>query len=201
MGAYTISGAVEFNGLPYGKPIYFMSKQFWWASSETRGSWSTSLVLGIRSKPPFNQHNENVNSIHIRFVSIQAIVRTKSRMTCCHGCSKISRKKPPWLAYNKCCKWINSCSHLSLSISILEHLYYISTNRSVSWWRVPVLCWLHRIRSVEFLSSLPLSLLLAYCQFFFSFFSLREWFLFYWMRMRLNCSSLSLILSFPFSSL
>lgn len=29
MGAYTISGAVQFNGLPYGKPIYFMSKQFW----------------------------------------------------------------------------------------------------------------------------------------------------------------------------
>lgn len=29
MGAYTISAAVEFNGLPFGKPIYFMSKQFW----------------------------------------------------------------------------------------------------------------------------------------------------------------------------
>lgn len=29
MGAYTISGAVQFNGLPYGKPLYFMSKQFW----------------------------------------------------------------------------------------------------------------------------------------------------------------------------
>jgi ornithine decarboxylase len=29
MGAYTISGAVEFNGLPFGKPLYFMSKQFW----------------------------------------------------------------------------------------------------------------------------------------------------------------------------
>ncbi|CAF1052411.1 unnamed protein product [Adineta steineri] len=29
MGAYTISAAVQFNGLPYGKPIYFMSKQFW----------------------------------------------------------------------------------------------------------------------------------------------------------------------------
>lgn len=29
MGAYTISAAVEFNGLPFGKPIYFISKQFW----------------------------------------------------------------------------------------------------------------------------------------------------------------------------
>jgi diaminopimelate decarboxylase len=29
MGAYTISAAVQFNGLPYGKPLYFMSKQFW----------------------------------------------------------------------------------------------------------------------------------------------------------------------------
>jgi ornithine decarboxylase len=29
MGAYTISGAVQFNGLPFGKPLYFMSKQFW----------------------------------------------------------------------------------------------------------------------------------------------------------------------------
>ncbi|CAF1027271.1 unnamed protein product [Adineta ricciae] len=29
MGAYTISAAVQFNGLPFGKPIYFMSKQFW----------------------------------------------------------------------------------------------------------------------------------------------------------------------------
>jgi len=29
MGAYTISAAVEFNGLPFGKPIYFMSKSFW----------------------------------------------------------------------------------------------------------------------------------------------------------------------------
>jgi ornithine decarboxylase len=29
MGAYTISGAVQFNGLPYGKPLYYMSKQFW----------------------------------------------------------------------------------------------------------------------------------------------------------------------------
>jgi ornithine decarboxylase len=29
MGAYTISAAVEFNGLPFGKPLYFMSKQFW----------------------------------------------------------------------------------------------------------------------------------------------------------------------------
>jgi len=29
MGAYTISGAVEFNGLPFGKPLYFMSKTFW----------------------------------------------------------------------------------------------------------------------------------------------------------------------------
>jgi ornithine decarboxylase len=29
MGAYTISAAVQFNGLPFGKPLYFMSKQFW----------------------------------------------------------------------------------------------------------------------------------------------------------------------------
>jgi len=29
MGAYTISAAVQFNGLPYGKPLYFMSKTFW----------------------------------------------------------------------------------------------------------------------------------------------------------------------------
>ncbi|CAF1260468.1 unnamed protein product [Rotaria magnacalcarata] len=29
MGAYTISAAVQFNGLPYGKPIYFMPKHFW----------------------------------------------------------------------------------------------------------------------------------------------------------------------------
>ncbi|CAF3899678.1 unnamed protein product [Rotaria sp. Silwood2] len=29
MGAYTISAAVEFNGIPFGKPLYFMSKQFW----------------------------------------------------------------------------------------------------------------------------------------------------------------------------
>lgn len=29
MGAYTISAAVQFNGLPFGKPIYFMSKHFW----------------------------------------------------------------------------------------------------------------------------------------------------------------------------
>lgn len=29
MGAYTISGAVKFNGLPFGKPLYYMSKQFW----------------------------------------------------------------------------------------------------------------------------------------------------------------------------
>jgi hypothetical protein len=29
MGAYTISAAVEFNGLPFGKPLYFMSKTFW----------------------------------------------------------------------------------------------------------------------------------------------------------------------------
>ncbi|CAF0778663.1 unnamed protein product [Rotaria sordida] len=29
MGAYTISAAVRFNGLPFGKPHYFMSKQFW----------------------------------------------------------------------------------------------------------------------------------------------------------------------------
>lgn len=29
MGAYTISAAVKFNGLPFGKPLYFMSKQFW----------------------------------------------------------------------------------------------------------------------------------------------------------------------------
>ena len=29
MGAYTISAAVQFNGLPYGKPLYYMSKQFW----------------------------------------------------------------------------------------------------------------------------------------------------------------------------
>jgi ornithine decarboxylase len=29
MGAYTISAAVQFNGLPVGKPLYFMSKQFW----------------------------------------------------------------------------------------------------------------------------------------------------------------------------
>ncbi|CAF3231529.1 unnamed protein product [Rotaria socialis] len=29
MGAYTISAAVEFNGLPFGKPLYFMSKHFW----------------------------------------------------------------------------------------------------------------------------------------------------------------------------
>jgi ornithine decarboxylase len=29
MGAYTISAAVQFNGLPFGRPLYFMSKQFW----------------------------------------------------------------------------------------------------------------------------------------------------------------------------
>ena len=29
MGAYTISAAVEFNGLPFGKPLYFISKQLW----------------------------------------------------------------------------------------------------------------------------------------------------------------------------
>jgi ornithine decarboxylase len=29
MGAYTISAAVQFNGLPFGKPLYVMSKQFW----------------------------------------------------------------------------------------------------------------------------------------------------------------------------
>lgn len=29
MGAYTISGAVQFNGLPFGKPLYFMTKPFW----------------------------------------------------------------------------------------------------------------------------------------------------------------------------
>ncbi|CAF1435003.1 unnamed protein product [Rotaria sordida] len=29
MGAYTISAAVEFNGIPFGKPLYFMSRQFW----------------------------------------------------------------------------------------------------------------------------------------------------------------------------
>lgn len=29
MGAYTISAAVQFNGLPFGKPMYFMSKQLW----------------------------------------------------------------------------------------------------------------------------------------------------------------------------
>jgi ornithine decarboxylase len=29
MGAYTISGAVQFNGLPFGKPLYFVSKPFW----------------------------------------------------------------------------------------------------------------------------------------------------------------------------
>ncbi|UJR21120.1 hypothetical protein I4U23_024220 [Adineta vaga] len=29
MGAYTISAAVQFNGLPFGQPIYYMSKQFW----------------------------------------------------------------------------------------------------------------------------------------------------------------------------
>jgi ornithine decarboxylase len=29
MGAYTISAAVQFNGLPFGKPLYYMSKQFW----------------------------------------------------------------------------------------------------------------------------------------------------------------------------
>jgi ornithine decarboxylase len=30
MGAYTISAAVQFNGLPFGTPLYFMSKQFWY---------------------------------------------------------------------------------------------------------------------------------------------------------------------------
>lgn len=29
MGAYTMSAAVQFNGLPFGKPLYFVSKQFW----------------------------------------------------------------------------------------------------------------------------------------------------------------------------
>jgi len=29
MGAYTISGAVQFNGIPFGKPLYFMAKPFW----------------------------------------------------------------------------------------------------------------------------------------------------------------------------
>lgn len=29
MGAYTISAAVQFNGLPFGKPLYFMSQQLW----------------------------------------------------------------------------------------------------------------------------------------------------------------------------
>jgi len=29
MGAYTISGAVQFNGLPFGKPIYYMTRQLW----------------------------------------------------------------------------------------------------------------------------------------------------------------------------
>ena len=34
MGAYTISGAVQFNGLPFGKPLYFMSKPFWYVPIE-----------------------------------------------------------------------------------------------------------------------------------------------------------------------
>lgn len=36
MGAYTISAAVEFNGLPFGKPIYFMSKPFWFVFIENQ---------------------------------------------------------------------------------------------------------------------------------------------------------------------
>jgi len=29
MGAYTVTGAVAFNGLPFGEPYYFISKHFW----------------------------------------------------------------------------------------------------------------------------------------------------------------------------
>ncbi|CAF1176112.1 unnamed protein product [Didymodactylos carnosus] len=29
MGAYTISGAVQFNGIPFGKPLYFIAKSVW----------------------------------------------------------------------------------------------------------------------------------------------------------------------------
>lgn len=41
MGAYTISAAVEFNGLPFGKPIYFMSKPFWFVFDDRSNSSDT----------------------------------------------------------------------------------------------------------------------------------------------------------------
>ena len=49
MGAYTISAAVEFNGLPYGKPIYFMSKQFWYDVIRSLEDKQLDVsILGIR---------------------------------------------------------------------------------------------------------------------------------------------------------
>ena len=77
-------------------------------------SFVRSFVLGIRSRLPINQHNENVSLTHIRCVSTQAIVRMKSRMICYRGYSRISRKKPTWLAFNKCGQMIISCLHLQV---------------------------------------------------------------------------------------
>jgi ornithine decarboxylase len=54
MGAYTISAAVEFNGLPFGKPIYFMSKQFW--------DTIKNAFQPIRRKPQFDAQLMRLNS-------------------------------------------------------------------------------------------------------------------------------------------
>jgi len=54
MGAYTISAAVEFNGLPFGKPLYFMSKQFWSTVEEA--------FQPIRRKSQFDAQYLRLNS-------------------------------------------------------------------------------------------------------------------------------------------
>ena len=156
---------------------------------------SVLLALGIRSRLLINQHNENVNSIHIRYVSIQAIVRMKSRMICYRGYSKILRKNPRLSAYNKCWPTSISLSCISNSFSILEHFYHISTNASVSLMKIPsplLIAPITKCRippsSLSLSHLLTASLILSLSSFF-----LRKSFLFYWMRLTLNCSSQSLI--------
>jgi len=61
MGAYTISAAVEFNGLPFGKPLYFMSKQFW---NSVRAAFQPiqkkSPIMRLNSNDCSNEIEENM---------------------------------------------------------------------------------------------------------------------------------------------
>ena len=157
MGAYTISGAVQFNGLPFGKPLYFMSKPFWYVPIELDESANepcASLSSGIRSKPHSSPLQERCSSMRTTSVSIQVTVQTKSKTICCPGCSKTLPRTPRWSPYNK---------HISIFLLINVANENKSTNGQCCLSTPPLIALNTKCRIISPIPPLSLSLPVSCC--------------------------------------